>query len=158
MDGKPITRDELIERCLEKYGAKELKTLVAMATLRQACERHGITVTDEEVEAEAARVAAKFGLPLEDWYRTLSKERDLPKDVYLNDVLRPGVMFKKLERRAGHQRSRTSCERPMSRSSSRIPAAMGGATKRPRRPPDPRTSASATWSASSSRRSRPWRA
>jgi RNA polymerase sigma factor (sigma-70 family) len=101
VDGKPITRDELIERCLEKYGAKELKTLVAMATLRQACERHGITVTDEEVEAEAARVAAKFKLPLEDWYRTLSKERDLPKQVYLDDVVRPGLMYKKLDDEPG---------------------------------------------------------
>jgi RNA polymerase sigma factor (sigma-70 family) len=101
VDGKPITRDDLIERCLEKYGDKELKWLVSMATLRQACERHGITVTDEELEAEAARVAAKFGLSPEDWYRTLSKERDLPKDVYLNDILRPGLMFRNLDDEPG---------------------------------------------------------
>ncbi len=101
VDGKSITRDELIERCLEKYGTKELKTLVAEATLQQACERHGITVTDEEVEAEAARVAAKFGLPLEDWYRTLSTKRDLPKDVYLDEVVRPGLMYKKLDDEPG---------------------------------------------------------
>jgi RNA polymerase sigma factor (sigma-70 family) len=97
VDGKPITCDELIERCLEKYGAKELERLIAWATLRQACDRRGITVTDDEVEAEAERTAAKLGFSPEDWFRTLSKERDLSKDQYLGEIVRPSVMFRKLE-------------------------------------------------------------
>jgi RNA polymerase sigma factor (sigma-70 family) len=96
VDGTPITRDQLIERCLAKYGAKELDALIDLAILRAACRRRGIEVTDDEVEAEAVRIARGFGIAPADWYRTLEEQRGWSKDQYLRDVVRPSLMSREL--------------------------------------------------------------
>jgi RNA polymerase sigma factor (sigma-70 family) len=91
-----ITRAELIERCLAKYGAKELELLINTAIIERECQRHGISVAAKDVESEAARVATRAGMTPDAWYRTLEKERGLSKDVYLRDVLRTSLMMEKL--------------------------------------------------------------
>jgi RNA polymerase sigma factor (sigma-70 family) len=96
VDGTPITRDELIERCLARYGAKELETLIMLAVLRGACQRRDIAVTDREVEAEAERIAGGFGLSPETWYRTLQEQRGLSKEQYLRDIIYPALALRKL--------------------------------------------------------------
>jgi foldase protein PrsA len=94
--GKPITRDEWIERCLEKHGARELETLVNRMVLRQECERHGITVTDDEVAAEALRITQRLGISPEHWYRTLREQRDLSEVEYVRN-LASQLMMNKLQ-------------------------------------------------------------
>jgi RNA polymerase sigma factor (sigma-70 family) len=96
VDGMPITRDELIERCLAKYGAKELDLLINTSIIRRECESRGLTVTAREVEAEVARVARRMGLTPDAWYRNLEKERGWSRDVYLNDIVSPNLMAEKL--------------------------------------------------------------
>jgi RNA polymerase sigma factor (sigma-70 family) len=94
--GTPITRDELIERCLAKYGAKELDSLINEAILRTVSERHGVKVTSDEVESEAERIARSSGLSVADLYRILEEKRGLAKDQYLRDVIYPGLVLRKL--------------------------------------------------------------
>jgi RNA polymerase sigma factor (sigma-70 family) len=96
VDGTPITRDELIERCLAKYGATELDALIKLAILRKVSERHGVKVTSDEVETEAERIARATGVSPENWYRILEEERGLPKDQYLRDVVYPSLTLRKL--------------------------------------------------------------
>jgi len=96
VNGTPVTREELMEWCLAKYGSRELEPLVASKLLKQACERRDISVTDAECEAEAARVAQSFGLSSSDWYRTLLEQRGITKDNYLRDIVAMNLMLKKL--------------------------------------------------------------
>ena len=96
VNDKPITRAELVERCLAKHGAKELELLINTAIIERECRRNGIPVTAKEVEAEAARVATQAGITPNFWYRTLEKQRGLSKDVYLHEVLRSKLMMEKL--------------------------------------------------------------
>ena len=63
VEGTPITRDELIERCLTRYGAKELDALINQVILQKVSERHGVKVTSNEVEAEAERIAEFWRIP-----------------------------------------------------------------------------------------------
>jgi hypothetical protein len=97
VDGTPITRDQLIERCLERYGARELDKLVWMQVLRQAGKDRGTAVTTEDLEREARTIADRLGLTVDEWYRKLEADRELPKPVYLRDVLYPSVMVRRLQ-------------------------------------------------------------
>jgi hypothetical protein len=94
VNGSPITRDELVERCLAKYGAKELETLINLAVVRDAAQRRGITVTEDEIEAEIRETEPKFNLSVDDFFTTL-KQRGITKDEFLDDV-RASLVLKKL--------------------------------------------------------------
>jgi RNA polymerase sigma factor (sigma-70 family) len=96
VNGRSITREELVEQCLARHGAKELDKLIAMAVLEGAVERRGIKVTDDELEAEVGRIAEGFGLSTEGWYRTLDKERGISKVEYLRNIVYPGLLWKRL--------------------------------------------------------------
>jgi RNA polymerase sigma factor (sigma-70 family) len=96
VDGQPITRDELIEQCLAKYGARELETLIGLKIVQKAGERRGITVTADEVEAEALRIAERIGISPEAWYRTLEEQHGMSKPEYFRN-LSSQLMMKKLQ-------------------------------------------------------------
>jgi RNA polymerase sigma factor (sigma-70 family) len=96
VNDRSITREELVERCLAKHGAEELEKIIGLAVLEGACERRGIKVTDDELEAEVVRIARGFGLSTEDWYRTLDKERGIAKGRYRREMVYPGLLYKKL--------------------------------------------------------------
>jgi RNA polymerase sigma factor (sigma-70 family) len=96
VNGTPITRDELVERCLAKYGAKELETLINLAVVRDAAQRRGITVTENEVESEIRATAGKLGLSVEDFFTTVvQKRRGITNEEFEDDV-RSSLVLKKL--------------------------------------------------------------
>jgi RNA polymerase sigma factor (sigma-70 family) len=97
VDGTPITRDQLIEKCLEKYGAKELETLIRLEVVRQAGARRGIAVTDDDLEAEAKLIAERFQLAPDAWFRTLEDQRGWSREQYLHEIIYPKAVLKALE-------------------------------------------------------------
>jgi hypothetical protein len=96
VDDIPITRDELVQRCLTKYGAKELDVLINTLIIRRECDRHRITVSAKELVAEAERIAIGMGLTPDTWYGQLQTERGWSKDAYLRDIVQPNLMAEKL--------------------------------------------------------------
>jgi RNA polymerase sigma factor (sigma-70 family) len=96
VNGIPITREQLAERCLNKYGQKELESVIALVVLDEACKRRGISVSNSEIEADATRRAETLGLSVSDWYRTLMQQRGMSKDDYLRDVVAPNLKLSKL--------------------------------------------------------------
>jgi RNA polymerase sigma factor (sigma-70 family) len=96
VNGKPITRQQLAERCLAKYGSKELETVIAMVLLEEACQRRGITVTDAEIDAEAAREAQSVGVSISELFQTLAEQKGMSKYSYLRDVVSVNLKLQKL--------------------------------------------------------------
>jgi hypothetical protein len=96
VNGMPITREQLAERCLAKYGSKELEPLIAMVVLDNACKRRGISVSDAEIEAEASRLAQSLGQSTADLYKTLLEQKGMSKDEYLHDVVAANLKLSKL--------------------------------------------------------------
>lgn len=96
VNGEPITIDELAIELLYRYGRDQVDSLVNRKLLEQACRKHGITITDAELESSASRTAAKFGLTPERWYELLKSERGLDADAYHRDVVWPTVALTKL--------------------------------------------------------------
>ncbi len=66
VNGEEIGVDEVRERALRFHGPYILQDLVSGALLRQEAERRGITVTEEEVEAQIRALREELGLRSEE--------------------------------------------------------------------------------------------
>ena len=96
VNGRSITREELARRCLARYGAKELETLIGLTIVEGASESRGIKVTDDEIQTEVGRIARELGLTTDDWYRKLEKDRGISKDQYNHDIVYTNLLLMKL--------------------------------------------------------------
>jgi len=52
IEGKPLTRDEVIEACYERYGMPVLYGLVRTKLIRMEAEKRKITISEDEIDAE----------------------------------------------------------------------------------------------------------
>ena len=96
VNGMPITREQLAERCLAKYGSKEIRTLISAMVIEKACKRRGISVGDDEVGAEIALLAQKVGMSSDAWYDVLLKQRGISKQEYQRDIVATNLKLRRL--------------------------------------------------------------
>ncbi len=97
-DGKvKLTREDLGEYLIKRYGASNLELLVNRRIIEMTCKEQNVTITEGEVEAEFER----------DWRKKEVKDREqfikeclAPNKVsvfqYKEDILRPRLMLAKL--------------------------------------------------------------
>jgi RNA polymerase sigma factor (sigma-70 family) len=98
-DDVPITREELGEYLVERYGADKIEQFVNRRIIGEVCAKKGITVTEQEIDAaldeELARInktrAEFFGKELKAYGKSLYEWRE--------DVIRPKLLLGKLCRR-----------------------------------------------------------
>jgi foldase protein PrsA len=91
-----VTYDDLAKECVARYGAEILDNLINRRIIQQACDQHGITVSEAEVKAEVNRIAKKFGLDEENWLKMLQAERNVTPAQYYNDIIWPMLALRKL--------------------------------------------------------------
>lgn len=91
-----VTRAELAEECLARYGAEVLDSIINRLVIQHACEERGISVTHQEVDQEILRIAKRFNLPADTWFEMLRTERNLTPEQYRRDVIWPMLALKKL--------------------------------------------------------------
>ncbi|ASV72655.1 Foldase protein PrsA precursor [Thermogutta terrifontis] len=96
VNGEPITRDELRRECLRRYGEEVLESVVNKYLIMEECQRRGITVTAEEIDAEITRMATRFGMPVEAWLKLLKDERGIKPEQYRRDIIWPMLALRKL--------------------------------------------------------------
>jgi RNA polymerase sigma factor (sigma-70 family) len=96
VNGVPITRDRLIERCLSRYGSQSLDSLINEEIIRGALERKGLKVTDAEVDAQILGQANAKKMSVEAYYDDMAGERKLSRERYREDIVRPYLMLAKL--------------------------------------------------------------
>jgi foldase protein PrsA len=88
--------DELAEECIVRHGTEVLDNLINRKIIEQAAGQKNVQVSNEEVAQEINRVAAKFGMSVEQWYQYLKSERDTSAANYQRDVIWPMLALKKL--------------------------------------------------------------
>ncbi|MFN7806583.1 MAG: peptidylprolyl isomerase [Planctomycetaceae bacterium] len=91
-----VTYDDLAKECVARYGAEILDNLINRRIIQQACDQHGITVSEAEVKGEVNRIAKKFGLDEENWLKMLQAERNVTPAQYYNDIIWPMLALRKL--------------------------------------------------------------
>jgi parvulin-like peptidyl-prolyl isomerase len=96
VNADPITRKQLSQAAIDRYGKEVLDNMVNRHLILQECNRQGIVVTTEEVSAEIRRLADKFGLSLESYLQLLQEERDISPNQYSREVIWPMLALRRL--------------------------------------------------------------
>lgn len=96
VNGQQITRQDLANECLRRYGKDVLESIVNKHLIWQACQKHKIAITDQDVETEIEQMASKFGLPKDRWLTMLERERDIAPDRYRREIIWPTLALRRL--------------------------------------------------------------
>src|SRR4029077_14044897 len=78
------------------YGKEILDKIIKRKIIEQACAAQGLTVTEAEVDQEVVKIAAKFNMPIEQWFKMLQTERNITEAQYRHDIIWPMLALKKL--------------------------------------------------------------
>lgn len=95
-----ISKDAVAEECIARHGKEVLDDLIHRLVIQQACEAQQITVTEQEVSEEIAKIAKRFNLDVSQWMQMLQAERNITPMQYRISVIWPMVALRKL---AGEQ-------------------------------------------------------
>ncbi len=96
VNGEKIMRAELAAECLRHYGTDVLESLVNKELIAAHCEQQGVTIEEQEIDAEITRLATRFQVPVEQWLAMLQKERDINLEQYRRDIIWPTIALRKL--------------------------------------------------------------
>ncbi len=99
VNGDKITRADLGRDCLKRYGKDVLDSLINKELIGQHCRRMGMQITQQEIDAEVNRLAQRFGLPVREWLRMLEKERGIPRERYMADIIWPTLALRKVAKK-----------------------------------------------------------
>lgn len=96
VNGEQITRNEISQECLKRYGKDVLESVINKHLIFQACQTKGVEITDRDVEQEIGRVAEKFGLSAGRWLALLQQEREISPDQYRREIIWPSLALRAL--------------------------------------------------------------
>ncbi len=96
VNGQKISRKELATECLRRFGKEVLQSEVNKQLILGECEKVGIKITHADIEAEVARTAAQFRVPLDRWYEMLRDERGISQSQYRRDIVWPTLALRRL--------------------------------------------------------------
>lgn len=99
VNGQEISRQQLADACLLRYGQEILESMLNKHLIWQACQSQGIAVSDEDVEAEISRLANKFGLSAGRWLTLLRDERGITPEQYRQEIVWPTLALRALAAR-----------------------------------------------------------
>ena len=91
-----ITREDLARECLLHHGKDVLESLMNKHLIAEHCKLRNIVITNKEVEEEIDRMAARFGMPADQWLNLLKEERSITPGQYAKDIVWPTVALRKL--------------------------------------------------------------
>lgn len=94
VNGIRITRAELAEQCLQKFGADVLESLINRTLIADYSAAKGIQVTRQQVDEEIDRMAQRFNVSRDEWLKMLEKERNISATQYANDIIWPTIALR----------------------------------------------------------------
>jgi len=95
VNGEQITRDQLAQDVITRYGEPVLESLINKRLITAYCQQHNIVVTEQEVTEEIKQIAARFRLPVDHWLKMLEEERHISADQYANEIIWPMLALRK---------------------------------------------------------------
>lgn len=96
VNGQDIRRAALASACVDRYGEEVLEDLVNKRLILHRCRNQGLNVTDQEVDAEIDRMAARFKITREQLLDHILRERGVNVHQYKHDILWPMLALRKL--------------------------------------------------------------
>lgn len=97
-DSVAVTREELGEYLIARFGAERLDFLVNRKIVEMECAAKGIAVTDAEVEVQLQQDLKDFRLSEKDFVNSILRQYKKSLYEWKEDVIRPKLMIAKLVR------------------------------------------------------------
>jgi len=99
VNGENISRNDLAQACLDRHGKETLEGYLNKRLIKQACEKHQIVITDDQLDREIERMAKKFGMSVDRWLTMLQQERNIAPDQYRNEHMWINLALRQLASR-----------------------------------------------------------
>ena len=96
VNNQQITRQQLANACLKRYGDDVIDSMINKHIVWQACQQNGINITEADVDTEITRMSGKFGLTPERWMQMLQDERDITPQEYRSEIIWLTLALKRL--------------------------------------------------------------
>ncbi|MCL2742729.1 MAG: peptidylprolyl isomerase [Planctomycetaceae bacterium] len=96
VNGDKIMESDLAGECLAIFGENELSDLVKKSLIQQECAQKKITVSQQEINNEVARMAGTFKFSTEEWLKLLEDERGITAEQYMQDIIYPLLAIGKI--------------------------------------------------------------
>ena len=97
VNGVAITRQDLAEELIARFGNKQLEKLINRRIIELECAKRGISVTEQEVETALREKMQMAGVvSVSDFEKQLLRPRQMTMQEYRADVLRPSLLMQRL--------------------------------------------------------------
>ena len=96
VEGKTISREQLADECIKRYGSVVLDNLLNKQLILQACKAKNVNITQDDVNKEIARVANKVGLDTPRFLEAIQRERDITPEQYASEITWPMLALRAL--------------------------------------------------------------
>jgi parvulin-like peptidyl-prolyl isomerase len=100
VNGAEITQPQLAAECLDRHGNAVLEAMVNRMIIAQGCAKQGVTVTQQDVDAEIDALSKRFSVPRDKWIELIEKERGISPRQYSEDIVWPMLALRRLARAA----------------------------------------------------------
>ncbi len=102
INGYRLTKERLADECIKRHGPEVLDGMIGRKLIELALKKRNLQVTDAEVDAEIANMAAEWLPPkdkkpnVEGWLKLQTDEQGISVAVYRRDAVWPTVALKEL--------------------------------------------------------------
>jgi len=95
-NNKKITREDLGEYLITRYGTEKLELLVNKLIIEEACKAQNIDVTSQEIEADLAETVAGLNINQQEFIDKVLKAYRKNLVEWKEDIVRPKLLMTKL--------------------------------------------------------------
>ena len=96
VNGQTISREQLAAECIKRYGDQVLDNMLNKYLILQACQARKLTITQQDVDEEIARIASRFKLTTTLYLKLLQDERSITPEQYSSEVVWPMLALRRL--------------------------------------------------------------
>lgn len=87
VNGEPITRQQLANECVKRFGEEVLESLISKHLVFMECQNRGILLTEKEVNDDIISKAKALGMSAEYWMKMICEQRKISEDRVKNDII-----------------------------------------------------------------------
>ena len=87
VNGQQITRQQVANECLKRFGEEVLQSIISKQLVFRECQRRGIAITNKEVNDELIDRAKKFGMSAERYIDLICSKRNITEDRLKSDII-----------------------------------------------------------------------
>ncbi|MEC9091984.1 MAG: peptidylprolyl isomerase [Planctomycetota bacterium] len=94
--GVKISRQQLAQDCLVRFGEQVLENMVYKQLILNACQEQKIVITENDIHAEVARMAQRFRITPEAYVQTITEKLGTDTQKYYRDIVWPSLALRRL--------------------------------------------------------------